>query len=86
MNIQYVLSEVQKLEREKAQLEVKAEQIKAEKDKIEEALKARGLNAKTLPERIEQLEAEITEELRKLGISVEGAASAAASEDIFESI
>lgn len=71
MDIKTIQDEITKLEREKAQLELRDEQIKAEKTKIVAALKERGLTEKDLDGEISRLTAEIQAELTKLGIKFE---------------
>jgi len=73
MNTESMLSEISKLEREKAQLEVKEEQLNAEQADIALKLKEYGLTEQDLPNRIAELKKTLAAELSKLGIKVEGA-------------
>ena len=88
MNTKVILDEIAKLEREKVQAEVREDQLRKEKAKIEEALRARGLTVKDLDGRIDELRAQVNDELGKLGLAhrVEAALVGAGPADEFDSI
>lgn len=69
MNTKAITDEITKLEREKAQLEVREESLRKEKSVIEEKLKARGIGVKELDARIQALREQVNTELEKLGLS-----------------
>lgn len=90
MNTKAITDEIAKLEREKAQLEVREENLRKEKAAIEEKLKARGIGVKDLDSRIQALREQVNTELEKLGLShlvdTKAAAKAELPVDEFETI
>jgi len=72
MDLKSIVNEIGKLEREKAQLELREQQLREKKATIDAELQKRGLTAKTLEARIEELKTSISQKLETLGINTDG--------------
>ena len=66
MNIEEVMQNLNKLEKEKAQLELLAQQLKDEKATLEKRMKEAGVTRETIDGKISELEKAITDQLQAI--------------------